>query len=773
MIGETENKYTDTDYGTLHMQSYVIEGNEINAFYDSSDKLVFVLDNTVNNTKPNVLLVINPSADRKWDEILSNDYDVDLETIRPKQDNKYQKLDIEYSGLNVYENLIKAYVAGDSLDGELNQLNVLRDSAARHSAMVRLNAANEIISKTNATIVKTKETIVRLNERVKSLRAKLTETKKEIGRVSTKQSASRVLKLESQIEATNEKLKRAKKRLESAQRRLEVATVDAELASELLNQPSAEIQNKKISKNKSTSVAAVSKREKKTVATKEEPEFDEDETKEYAYDVDDDTETNVFDEEISVDEENSSVKPLFNEDPQILNNDIAFKPISFETSSVPEIKNEVNVNVEMPPVEETSNNDNSEVSQPESVPEIPYLKNDIFVAPESNVETTDQDERPERLSEFDNKPVEQHEDTFVPTPVEKPMLESLAPVENVPELAPNFDDVINESEPVVENPDSVNKDDFGNENIAPVVRQSEPEYNSNSNVIIDDEPVRPAPIDNRLIAPMSEDYHAEIIGQETKRKPTFLYYLLLIVLIVLSVFTLWLYQKNVVNSTPVLTANVEKTGVLKKTGKQKKVAEPVTKNDTEIESVFLDDKEVVENIPVEESQNEKVKSIEIIKESGEPVVVNAVPARVTSVGNGNEYDKRILTEEEILASKPVYEPGSKHDAMFVAEDDADAGYVESDNSVSNDYANGEHTEQNQSVQYESGYTETTTEYNTVGTESESSSSMYADDEESEEVFYDNNNDNNVYDDNADDVVESQQQYSYDFDEDKEDLYYEE
>ena len=793
MIGERENKYTDTDYGTLHMRPYVIEGNEINAFYDSSDRLVFVLDNTVNDKKPNVLLVINPSADRKWDEILSNDYDVDLETIRPKQDNKYQKLDIEYSGLNVYENLIKAYVAGDSLDGELNQLNVLRDSAARHSAMVRLTVANEVISKTNATIVKTKETIVRLNERVKSLRAKLTATKKEIGRVPTKQSASRVLKLESQIEATNEKLKRAKKRLESAQRRLEIATVDAELASELLNQPSSEIKNKKSVKGKSVPVVA-SKREKKTVVP-EEPEFDEYENEQYDDESEDDK-SDEIDEEIDMEEENNSVKPLFNDDPQILNNDIAFKPISFEAPSVPEIKNEVNVNVEMPADKDTSDNDDSENTQPESVPEIPYLKNDIFVTPEVENRSDYEDERPESLVESDDENVkkaddeslEQPDDTFMPTPVEKPMLESLAPVENVPELAPEFNSAINESEPVDKTPNTNNEDRSVLESMTPVVRQSEPVYDSKPDEIIDvDEPVRPAAIDNRLIAPMSEDYHAEIIGQETKRRPTFLYYLLLIILIALSVFTLWLYQKNVVNSTPVLTANVEKTGVLKKTGKQKKVAQPVVKNDTEIESVFLDDEktsgQVVKDITVEESKNTNAENIEIVKESGEPVVVNAVPARVTSVGNGDETEKRIPTEEEILASKPIYEPGSKHEAMFVAENDADGDYVESTDYVSTDYVDNGYTEQNQTVQYESGYTETTTEYNTVGAGTGLSDAMYDSDDNDVGAGYNNNTYNNVdntydedlYDDEVyEDNIEPQQQYSYDSNEyDDKELYYEE
>ena len=263
MIGEREDIYSETSYGSLTMRPYVISDNNINAFYDASDNLVFVLDNTISQMKPNVLLVINPDGEKKWDEILSNQYDVDLETIRPKVDNKYQKLDIEYSGLSVYENLIDAYKSGADLTDYLTQLDILRDSAARHSAMIRLNAANDIITKTNTTIVKTKESIIRLKERLTTLRAKLSYQKKEIGKISTKQSAAKILKTESQIEATNEKLKRAKKRLESAQHRLEMATVDAELASDLLNQPALEI--KQHAKNVTKNVATVAKPKTKIV----------------------------------------------------------------------------------------------------------------------------------------------------------------------------------------------------------------------------------------------------------------------------------------------------------------------------------------------------------------------------------------------------------------------------------------------------------------------------------------------------------------------------
>ena len=613
MKSEREIKSKHTNYGALHMRSVVINGNDINAFYDSSDNLVFVLDNTINVNKPNVLLVIDPDGDRKWDEILSNDYDVDLETIRPKVDNKYQKLDIEYSGLNVYDNLINAYNSGDDLDEELNQLNILRDSAIRHSAMARLNAANEVISKTNATIVKTKETIVQLNERIKTLRAKLSATKKEIGRVSTKQSAARILKLESQIEATNEKLKRAKKRLESAQKRLDVATADAELASAVLNQPSTEI--KQMSKPMTTK--SNNKNKSVVVAPKHE-------LQEY-----DDTEEDDADEDFN----NSDVKPLFDNDPQILNEDIAFKPISFNAPVVPEItQSEQKLDVPTLP----------ELPEPEKQENTPYL-NDVFIAPEIK-----ETEIPVLQPGVEEKTVE------------KPVLESLSSIDQVPEI-----------KPVPDVPEMVEEKPSVLESMTPVARQYEP--------VVDEEPettTKQIPTENKLVAPMTESMRAEIIGEDNKHKPTLTYYLLLIVLIALSVFTLWLYQKNIDKDvTPVLTANVEKTTVLKKTEKPKKTVKPTVATE-DIDTVFLDEEQPTKNTVKSESvatvETDDDESLDVADQR-KPVVIDAVPARVNYSGADDEETTNTITEDEILANKPVYEPGAKHDAMFV---DENPDYVE-------------------------------------------------------------------------------------------------
>ena len=535
-------------YGKLVMRPYTIAGNSVNAFYDNANDLVFVLDNTITVSKPNVLLVINPDGDKKWDEILSNDYNVDLEMVRPKQDNKYQKLDIEYSGLAVYDNLIKAYLSDDDMEEYIEQLNVLRDSAARHSAMMRLNAANEIIAKTNITIVKTKESIVKLQERLKTLRAKLSATRKEIGKVSTKQSAAKILRLESQIEATNEKLKRAKKRLESAQRRLESATVDAELASDLLNQPESDI-----SKNKSVVVAP-----KHEIATLKDDEEDEE-----------------FEEE-------SDIKPLFEKDPQILNENIAFKPIEFDAPAL-----------------------NADTEEKITVP--------VF---NEEIKSTE-------------KPTEP-----------KPVLDTMLAVEH--------------EEPI--------KEREHEEYVAPVV------------------PITPAPV--AQVAKEEPIATVNAASDENTSKPTFIYYVLLFVLIILSVFTLWLYQRNLKPTTPSLVATTSETvvapaPVVQKPVEKAAVAESV-KVEEEPESVFVEEDvaEPDEVIEIQEDEPVAVAEEPVEEEYDEediaPEIIGDVPARVMTSGETAD-ETFIPSEEDVIANKPVYEPGDTSNNIFVSDQDE---YVE-------------------------------------------------------------------------------------------------
>ena len=602
MIGERENNFSETEYGSLVMRPYNISGNDIDAFYDANDNLVFVLDKTLNDTKPNVLLVINPESDRKWDEILANDYGVDLEYVRPKQDNKYQKLDIEYSGLSVYENLINAYVSGDGIEDNLVQLDVLRNSAARHSAMTRLNAANEIITRTNATIVKTKESIVRLETRLKTLRAKLADMKKEIGRVAPKQSAAKILRTESQIDSTKEKIKRAQKRLESAERRLETATIDAQLASNLLNQPGVEI--KQPAKNKPVIVAP--RHEVQTVVP-------DDET------VDDDFDgdaTDDNDEGATMDDDNNEIKPLFDKDPEIINDEIAFKPVSFDASDLP------------------------------------------ITAPAPAFPTTL--EVPDSKQEH----VEKIDDLHESVEPAQPVLESLTPIMDEPLVAePVIDD-----KPVIS--EKIHEPEISETPVEPIFDPADdvkPSDVQPAPAVEGNRPASPAIVEPMGAAPVVVDGY-----DDKKTKSSFLYYMLLLILIGLSVFALWMYQKNMGSIKPLLSmgksdvATVAEKTVVAETG----MTESVLNEPEVIEDVFVDEPvaapEVAEPVIVEPTGEADV-------EESEPFIMDVVSEKISAFSNIQEPEYVESEENDIVyepvVNKPVYGAAEKHTEMFVYEDD--------------------------------------------------------------------------------------------------------
>ena len=123
-------------FQNLDFREYEIAGNILRAWYDEKG-LAFVVDETIDEYKPNVLLVVRPQGSRRWDDLLQNVYNIDLEVVRPKRDNKYQKLDVEYSGIDVYENLIRAYEDKGDVSGALEDLIDFRDAAVRRAATLR------------------------------------------------------------------------------------------------------------------------------------------------------------------------------------------------------------------------------------------------------------------------------------------------------------------------------------------------------------------------------------------------------------------------------------------------------------------------------------------------------------------------------------------------------------------------------------------------------------------------------------------------------------
>jgi hypothetical protein len=79
---------SDSAGAGLTPEYFNIDENKFSGYYDAAHKLIFILDETKNDFAPNDLLIINSIDDRKWDDILANDYKVDLEDIRPRVDNK-------------------------------------------------------------------------------------------------------------------------------------------------------------------------------------------------------------------------------------------------------------------------------------------------------------------------------------------------------------------------------------------------------------------------------------------------------------------------------------------------------------------------------------------------------------------------------------------------------------------------------------------------------------------------------------------------------------
>ena len=335
------SKYTDK----IITESFNVSGNKFSAFYDADHKLIFVLDETLTENIPNVLLVIAERAGRKWDDILSNDYKIDLEDIRPKKNNKYQKLDIIYEGLPIYGQLIADYKTGVSIENALNDLAKFKIKAGQELAQMRLNAAEREITTATATIKKTEQTLAKLHTNKKALKTKIAKARSEVGKKPTKESAAKILKIQAQSEKVNDKEKRARARLRRAKKRLEFAQNDLQAALDAL----------KAIEGTDNNLSEIEELNIQELKMADEP------------------------------------KPLFDKDPEIMDDKIAFQPVGFE----PPVFN---------PTEFTTAESNKSIQIPE-----PII-------------STDAPEEPAIVPIIEEKPVIKEE----PAPVSEP----IAPITN-------------------------------------------------------------------------------------------------------------------------------------------------------------------------------------------------------------------------------------------------------------------------------------------------------------------------------------------------------
>lgn len=687
---------------SMKIAEYDIQGNRLRAYTTSDAQLVFVLDLTIDDIKPNVLLVINPDDNRKWDDILANDYDIDLETVRPKKDNKYQKLDIEYSGLDKYDRLIRDHVAGADISAAIADLDAFRISVARRVAQERLDVAEKLADQARETIEKTNLSIGQLGQKLKQWRAKLTEYRGQVGRVPGKQIASKILRAESQIDATNEKLARAKKRLVSAQHRLVNAEDDAEIAREILEKLDGTGDVKPVIEYASQQIEITNQTGAKKMAE-------------------------------------DDVKPLLDKDPDILDEEIAFKPIVFGAPSTPAVESPVAPVVDAPADDVVFAP--APVVEPVSVPAPVVEQMPVPVA------------EPVAVPVIEEKPVD--EVMFAPAPMVEPVA---VPVQEEPAVVqPDVPVVATDvvTAPVLDSLTAVNSGD--NQIDAELLGGYAPDASLQSVAMPQQIPVQPvpesvpavssvppapvvtapapvpvvenapAPVAERPMSPVAErpmSPTADVsAGGMAPRKPTTIYYLLLIVLIVLSIFTLWLYQKSSNKTLPELAV----------------VAEAKTTDDTaeDAESPFIGAKEDVDMVDDKEPAPVEIKQVQpepiqpspvvpvedVVIADVEPESVDVTPAEPVAIAPDVELSSVIptpvepepvvpeqemdegspfLTDEavapakqksiaEIIANKPVYNVATD-DKKFVAAPEFDTGAEEDVDTVTADAAVVEATE---------------------------------------------------------------------------------
>lgn len=629
------NMPSEKEKSVLKSKDYKINGNDIRAFYDKHGKLVFVLDFTVDEIKPNVLLVMSSHGNRKWDDILSNDYGMDLELVRPKKDNKYQKLDIEYDGLVVYDNLIRSYTDKGDVKKAVKDLENFRASSSRRSANERLDMASAVAENARETIERTSDTIVELQAKIKATRSKIASLRRNVGREPTKQSAAKILKAEAQLEALNSKLARAKKRLENANKRLLVAEDDMAAARKVLDLIPESKGKEKVESLDAMPVAAPV-----DVVTSQKEQDETDFNDESTDDFDEESEEESYSDEEEYDD--SGVRPLFDKDPNILDDKIAFKPISFNDDIVnDDIEHDIqdvkeNENMVAP----KQNIKEDEIDSGEQLSFTPPKAiMDVVQVPGDNVdddvkfddvfaESVDEDV----VYDTDAQHVEETEKAEEPASV----LNSLQSVD-----AANTENILEKDNKVTE---IVAPENTGNALVDDIVIQDNQSVAEHEPVVVPGD-TKPVVQPTSLVRPTIINTPSPKVDT-AQHKPSLLYYVLLLVLIALSVFTLWLYQRsNVsVDAVPELSNNIVAT-----TTKQPEI---VATPDSVPESVKVTTKDVNK-----EDDNPFVASAEEVnQESNEGGMGEIVEDSLNKIAKAAEIQNISVDEESVKTNDDLQEP---------------------------------------------------------------------------------------------------------------------
>jgi hypothetical protein len=214
------------------------------AWLDKSGNAAFVVDDTRDQISPDVRLIINPDPMddlKKWDSILRDDFKIDPEIVRPRVDNKYQKLDIDYAGLSLYQKLIDAENAGaKAARSDIIAVENFRINAAAIAAQKRIDDANDLLEKVSDTVGISDKTAIKIKGDLRVLKEKLSAVRATVGKQPTKAAAAKILKIQSQMEALTEKSgrndlrkKRTLKKIAAANREIEEMTARLEFLKQM------------------------------------------------------------------------------------------------------------------------------------------------------------------------------------------------------------------------------------------------------------------------------------------------------------------------------------------------------------------------------------------------------------------------------------------------------------------------------------------------------------------------------------------------------------
>lgn len=200
------------------LDKFIYKSKDVNfeAFYLPNNKVqpIFVLDHKISEEVIDPILIINPDEtdkERKWDRLLSEKYNVNPMNVRPKQNNKYLKLDVIYKGLNLYRDYVE--MPDQRIANKIDHSKLTELLKVCKDRLDFLHLDLKRATSTKGTSNKTLKSLEEHLERVKVKLKKIEENPKIEGfTVKEERERSKIFEIEDKIKSAKRRIKRAEKR---------------------------------------------------------------------------------------------------------------------------------------------------------------------------------------------------------------------------------------------------------------------------------------------------------------------------------------------------------------------------------------------------------------------------------------------------------------------------------------------------------------------------------------------------------------------------------